>query len=187
MNYFIPKTRTVKQLFLILFDSLLLISLFELAFSIRLGIFFGIGNYPGILFIPEGFILLYMFAAPFIAIPIFTMFGLYRTVIRFIGFKGLWAIIQSVSLFVVVFSAILYMVAAPLNPSSQGVPRSVLLIYWLLMVAALTSSRMFMRWILIDLSRKENIQNVVIYGAGSAGRELSIALSQCPNTNQKVR
>ena len=133
MNYSNSNTRTAKQLLLVLFDSLLLILLFEIAFSIRLGVFFGIGNYPGILFVPEGTLLVYIFSAPIIAIPIFAKFGLYRTVIRFIDFKGLWAIIQSVSLFLIVFSTILFMVAAPFHPSSQGVPRSVLLIYWLLM------------------------------------------------------
>jgi FlaA1/EpsC-like NDP-sugar epimerase len=183
MNYSKTKTRTIKQLLLVLFDSLLVISLFEIAFSIRLGIFFGIGNYPGILFIPEGFLLFYMLSAPIIAVPIFAMFGLYRTVIRFIDFKGMWAIIQSVSLFLIIFSAILFMIAVPFDPSSQGIPRSVLLIYWLLMIVGLSSSRLFVRWFLIKLSTKKNIQNVVIYGAGSAGRELSIALSQSDQYN----
>ena len=183
MSYSKIKTRIFKQLILVLFDSLLLILLFEIAFSIRLGVFFGIGNYPGILFVPEGTLIIYIFSAPIIAIPIFAKFGLYRTVIRFIDFKGLWAIIQSVSLFLIVFSTILFMVAAPFHPSSQGVPRSVLLIYWLLMIVGLSSSRLFARWLLIKLTTKKNIQNVVIYGAGSAGRELSIALSQSDQYN----
>ena len=178
MNYSNSNSRTVKQLLLILFDSVLLISLFEIAFSIRLGVFFGIGNYPGMLFIPEGTLIVYILSTPIFAIPIFAMFGLYRTVIRFIDFKGLWSIIQSVSLFVIIYSAFLFMVAAPLNPSSQGVPRSVILIYWLLVIVGLLGSRMFLRWFLIRVNSKKSIQNVVIYGAGSAGRELSIALSQ---------
>jgi len=183
MNYSNSNSRTVKQLLLILFDSVLLISLFEIAFSIRLGVFFGIGNYPGILFIPEGSLLFYMLGAPILAIPIFAIFGLYRTVIRFIDFKSLWAIIQSVSLFVIIFSAILFMVRTPLDPSSQGVPRSVILIFWLLLIVGLTGSRLLLRWFLIKVNSKKNIQNVVIYGAGSAGRELANALSQSDEYN----
>ena len=63
----------------------------------------------------------------------------------------------------------------------DGIPRSVILINWLLAVIAIGGSRMVGRWILSEAAISKNINecdNVVIYGAGSAGRQLSIALTQ---------
>ena len=166
-------SRFIKQLLMIAFDTFLVIFLLELAFIMGLGI----------LFIPEMPLILYILVGPIFAIPIFSAFGLYKIIIRFIGFKGLWSIVQSVSLYVFVFTTFLFLVEAPFDPSSQGVPRSVLLIYWLLVIVSLTGSRMIARWLIIKLNIKKNSKNVVIYGAGVAGRELSTALIQSDEYN----
>ncbi len=169
INYIKSNSRFLKQLLMVFFDSFLVILMLELAFIIRLGE----------LFFPEVPLLFYMLSVPIIAIPIFATLGLYRTIIRYIGFKELWTIIQSASLYVILFTAIIFLLAAPFDDTTSGFfPRSVLLIYWLLMIVSLLVSRMLARWSIVKLYSKKNILNVVIYGAGVAGRELSIALSQ---------
>ena len=68
----------------------------------------------------------------------------------------------------------------------DGIPRSVVLINWLLALIVIGGSRMFGRWTFSEVMKKKNIsecQNVVVYGAGSAGRQLSIALTQSVEYN----
>jgi len=110
-------------------------------------------------------------ASPFIAIPVFVRFGLYRAVIRYIGFKALWSIVQAVSLYALLWSLIGFMA------SVDGIPRSVILINWLLGIVIIGGSRMVGRWLLSG-GQDEKMTRVIIYGAGSAGRQLSIALTQ---------
>ncbi|MDC3262049.1 polysaccharide biosynthesis protein [Candidatus Pseudothioglobus singularis] len=143
-------------------DSVLLVSVILLSFSIRLGYFY----------LPEGVLVYWVvYGAPIVAAPIFVRFGLYRVVIRYISFNELWSIVQAVTLYALLWSMISFMV------SVDGIPRSVILINWLLGIATIGGSRLVMRWLLSEDQSKKTIR-VIIYGAGSAGRQLSIALTQ---------
>ena len=153
-------------------DSVLLVSVILLSFSIRLGYFY----------LPEGVLVYWVvYGAPIVAIPIFVRFGLYRAVIRYIGFKELWSVIQAVSLYALVLGVIGYRVADWYMTDVESVVSSVILINWLLSIVAIGGSRMIGRWLLSETGTRQNTSektNVVIYGAGSAGRQLSIALTQ---------
>jgi len=137
-----------------------------LSFSVRLGYFY----------LPEtGLIFWMVFGAPIVAIPIFLRFGLYNAVIRYIGFKALWAVVQATTLYALLWSVFGLLI------SIEGIPRSVILINWLLIMIAIGGCRMFARWLISGAENRKNItkrKNVLIYGAGSAGRQLSIALTQ---------
>jgi len=147
-------------------DFVLLVSVIMLSFSVRLGYFY----------LPEGALFYWVvFGAPIIGIPIFIRFGLYNSVIRYIGFKALWSIVQAVSLYALLWSVLGILIAV------EGIPRSVILINWLLIIVVLGGSRMIARWLLSGAVNSQNnadCTNVVIYGAGSAGRQLAIALTQ---------
>jgi len=159
-------SRRNKQALMLAFDAITIICLIYLAFWIRLGyLFYPSGNYE---------LQIAIYASPLLAIPIFTSFGLYREVIRYVGFKALWRIIQAASLYGTLFGLILLMARF------ESVPRSVILINWVLVILVIGSSRFFTRWILVEHG---NNNNVVIYGAGSAGRQLSNALSQSKEYN----
>ena len=62
-----------------LLDSMVLIGTLLASFSLRLGVWYW----------PEDDLVWVMLGAPIIAIPIFVRFGLYRAIIRYIGFKSL--------------------------------------------------------------------------------------------------
>ena len=160
-NILINLSRSQKQLVLLLFDSIALVAILLTSFSIRLGY----------LYVPGSDLIWVIFAAPIIAIPVFMRFGLYRAVIRYIGFKALWSIVQAVTLYALLWSMIGFMAAI------DGIPRSVILINWLLGIVTIGGSRMFGRWLLAGGQDKKTTR-VIIYGAGSAGRQLSIALMQ---------
>ena len=135
-----------------------------ISFSLRLGEWFW----------PEQDILWTIITAPILAVPIFISLGLYRTVIRFIGFQELWVVFQAVSLYALLWGIIGFM------GSIEGIPRSVIIINWLLLVLALTATRAITKWLFLTLANNKNLslKNVLIYGAGSAGRQLSRALEQ---------
>jgi len=160
-NTLINLSRFQKQLVLLVFDSVALVAILLASFSIRLGY----------LYVPGSDLVWVVLATPFIAIPVFVRFGLYRAVIRYIGFKALWSIVQAVSLYALLWSLIGFMA------SVDGIPRSVILINWLLGIVIIGGSRMVGRWLLSG-GQDEKMTRVIIYGAGSAGRQLSIALTQ---------
>ena len=172
LDKLIHLSRRNKKIVMLLVDSVLLVSVILMSFSIRLGYFY----------LPEiGLIYWVVFGAPIVAIPIFVRFGLYNTVIRYIGFQALWAIVQAVSLYVLVMGLLGYMTAVGYIAEVEGIIRSLIFINWLLALVAIGGSRMTARWLLSGADNRKNTTeciNVVIYGAGSAGRQLSIALTQ---------
>ena len=160
-NTLISLSRFQKQLVLLVFDSVALVAILLASFSIRLGY----------LYVPGSDLVWVVLASPIIAVPIFVRFGLYRAVIRYIGFKALWSIVEAVSLYALLWSLIGFIA------SLDGIPRSVILINWLLGIVIIGGSRMLGRWLLSG-DQDQKMTRVIIYGAGSAGRQLSIALTQ---------
>ena len=160
-------SRKNKQALMLLFDAVAVISATFAAFSIRLGYIY----YPG-----DGILLLIMIAAPpLLALPIFARFGLYREVIRYVGFKALWHINQATTLYAILWGLVSFMVAV------EGIPRSAILINWILAIMMIGGSRLFARWFLSQVDRSNGLlqkSNVLIYGAGSAGRQLCTALRE---------
>jgi FlaA1/EpsC-like NDP-sugar epimerase len=156
-------SRSSKQAVMILADSILVITILFISFSFRLNTFFW----------PNDELLLLILISPIIALPIFQRFGLYRVIIRFIGLKALWSISKAASLYALIWGLLIFLTGV------QGVPRSVVLINWLLTLILISGYRMFASWLLSEYLVKDlNYNKVVIYGSGAAGRELSNALSQ---------
>lgn len=160
--------RFTKQMVMIAVDSCLIIVILLVSFSIRL-------DY---LFWPSGEIYLVVMGAPILAIPIFIIFKLYNSVVRYIGSSALWSVVQAASMYGVVWGLFTYFYSIDGIPGVIGIPRSVFLINWMLTVLILGGIRILARWFFKDenLFINEKKSNVIIYGAGSAGRELSQAL-----------
>jgi FlaA1/EpsC-like NDP-sugar epimerase len=157
--------RFSKQLLMLLLDSVLLISILLASFSIRLGYWY----------FPESDLLWVIFGAPVIAMPIFIRFGLYRSVIRYMSFKDVRSIAQAVSLYALLWGIVGFMVAV------EGIPRSVILINWILSLVMVGGLRVVIRMLLSNnfkpfLEDDSNQKCVLIYGAGNAGVQLSSAL-----------
>ena len=101
---------------------------------------------------------------------IFAFSGLYRAVVRFIGIRVLLSILAGVT-----GSAIVLTVLSSALPFVQSIPLSVAAIFWLLAFFWVTATRLFARWLLTPF--EINGTRVVIYGAGDAGAQLSMALA----------
>ena len=143
-----------------LFDFCIIIGVLFLSFALRLDYwFYPVGDYD---------LLIVIYAAPLLALPIFIYYGFYNEVIRYVGFKALWRIFQGVSVYSTLWGLITFMA------SIDSIPRSVILINWLLILIIVTGSRLSLRWLLSEININNN---VLIYGAGEAGIQLSTALN----------
>ena len=81
--------RKAKQAIMLLFDSIALVVILITSFTIRLGYWY----------FPENDFIWVFFGAPVLAVPIFIRFGLYLSVVRYIGFTALWSVAQAVTLY----------------------------------------------------------------------------------------
>ncbi|MCK5871673.1 MAG: polysaccharide biosynthesis protein [Methylococcales bacterium] len=167
---FLGLSRNQKAAILISVDIVFSVTALWVAFSLRLGI------EEAIPFETVGY---FFIIAPALAIPIFIRLGLYRAIIRYMGIKALWTIVQATTLYGVLFATCVFY-------SGVGViARSVPAINWMIMVLLIGGSRFFVRWLLREnYFRVINQQNgnengkkhVIIYGAGNTGVQLALAL-----------
>ena len=162
INAIVNISRIYKQLLIALIDAIILIGVLLTSFSMRLGYWYW----------PENDLFWVIVGAPLIAFPIFMQFGLYHGIVRFLGLQALWAIVKAVSLYALIWGIIGFMSAI------EGIPRSVILINWLLAIISIGGLRMIARWMLSGANDLTDQKNVIIYGAGSAGRQLANALLQ---------
>jgi len=146
---------------MIISDSFLVLLVLLLSFSLRLGYFYW----------PEHELSLLIFGSPLVAIPLFYVFGLYSSITRYIGFNSIQSIFQAITFYSLTWGLFGFIA------SFEGVPRSIIFINWMFCIIIIISSRIFVRWLLqntIKISNNRN--NILIYGAGSIGRDLSKAL-----------
>ena len=167
-------SRHHKILILLIIDSILIVSILLASFSIRLGYWY----------FPEENLFWLVFGSPIIAIPVFLYLGIYRAIVRYISFKALWEIAQAVSIYALIWGVLGLLAAI------DGIPRSVILINWMLSIFAIIGLRVCLRSLLISKDNAFNTNDraackkVLIYGAGDAGIQLISALEHskefCP-------
>ena len=160
-------SRLKKQIIMAFFDAIIIVLVLLASFSLRLGLWY----------IPEGHLSFLIFGAPILAIPVFIRFGLYRAIIRYIEFNALWSVVQAVSLYALIWGVI------SLMASINGLPRSVILINWILSILLIGGLRIFAHAVLsgnfkslFKVHYQENQKRALVYGAGNAGIQLSSAL-----------
>ena len=111
----------------------------------------------------------------FLAIPVFVLSGLYRALFRYSGLPVLISIARAVLIYGILYSAIFTFIGV------QGVPRTIGLIQPLLLLLLVGSSRAVARiWLgSVDQIKDKRafIRQVLIYGAGSAGRHLASGMA----------
>ena len=110
-----------------------------------------------------------------LSILLFINFGLYRAIFRYAGWGALMAVVRACAVYGMIYSAVFAAIGV------AGVPRTIGVIQPLLLFLAIGASRAFARYWLgggyLALIRIGAPRRVLIYGAGSAGRQLAAGLS----------
>jgi len=110
-----------------------------------------------------------------LAIPIFLVFGLYRAIYRYAGFSSLRSITGAMFLYSILFSAVFAFYGI------DGIPRSVGIIQPFILLVFMGLSRIMARLLFGGIGQNPSgkfiSKRVLIYGAGSAGRQLAYAIS----------
>ena len=158
--------RSVKRGLVMFFDVLICTFSVWLAFLLRLdqwGHFQG--NQWSVLIAAIGF-----------SFPVFISFGLYRAIFRYVGTAAFLSITRAF----IVYTSIIFGIFTLIGV--DGVPRSIGIIQPIVLFIGIGSSRYFVRHWLGKISNTKKLfhrtQPVsLIYGAGSAGRQLAAGLS----------
>lgn len=166
--FFLALPRPQKRIISVIADTFILMVAAIFAVFIRLGEWVW----------PLDAYLLAIILLPLIAIPVFITQGLYRAVIRYIGIKFASTVFTAVTMVFVIWAALIFML-------DLTYPRSAIVITWLLTLLLIAITRFLARRMLFLRSNHSlerlNRKNVVIFGAGSAGRQLFNAIMKIPH------
>jgi FlaA1/EpsC-like NDP-sugar epimerase len=162
-------SRFAKQIVAIIVDLGLCVLCTWFAFYIRLDEFISI----------KGVGLTAAMISVVLALPIFWALGLYRTIFRYSGLS----IMFSVSIALLVYGLLYFLVFGVYGV--VGIPRSIGILQPMLLFFAVVSSRLFVKYLLggnyLFKDKSQFLKKTLIYGAGSAGRQLVSALA---NSNE---
>ncbi|MFC0479690.1 polysaccharide biosynthesis protein [Gellertiella hungarica] len=156
--------RFYKRLIALSFDAFLCVLTVWFAYCLRLDGWVAMTEDK---FLPAGVSL-------FLAIPIFISFGFYRAIFRYAGVAAFMAILRAMVIYSIGYIAAFTIISVP------GVPRTIGILQPLLLLVFISVSRLAARyWLGADYRRqiRQNTRpNVLIYGAGTAGRQIALAL-----------
>ncbi|EHI9239494.1 polysaccharide biosynthesis protein [Vibrio vulnificus] len=107
----------------------------------------------------------------------FTKLGLYRAVLRYLTFHALTVIVLGAFISALSITTFAYFFNAT-------IPRTVPIIYMTFLACLCGGARMLVRSLIVQVSRKGK-ECVLIYGAGTTGRQLAIALRNAENYQVK--
>lgn len=159
LNHIWNLPRVYKRLISITIDAIFVVASFYAAYWSRIG---NVKPFESYLtwYVVLGTLLVTVFA--------FTRLGLYRAILRFLTFHALAVVSIGTVISAASISVLAFYFDAP-------VPRSVPIIYGAFLCLLCGGSRLIVR-VLVSQANSKGMKNVLIYGAGSAGRQLALAL-----------
>lgn len=161
--------RPTKRALVLLVDSLLCVLASIIAYSLRMGVW-ALWN-PGIAKL--------VIAGLVVMVPVLIVANVYSAIFRYAGRGAFRTLFNAGIAYAVIFATIVGLVGL------ESVPRTSGLIQPIVFFGLLTNSRLFARYLLVDLlNRKlsgEAPRKVLIYGAGAAGQRLASSFDTEPN------
>ena len=161
--------RRAKQLLVMTVDTCLCLLSVWVSFYLRLGELLTLSN------ITDVPVLIACTASVALAIPIFVMAGLYRAIFRYSGMPAMMTMARAMLMYGLLFSSMFTFIGI------QGVPRTIGLIQpivvFVLVGVSRTAARVWLGGLYQLEIKKSNLPQVLIYGAGSAGRQLAAGMA----------
>ncbi len=162
--------RYSKQMIVISVDALSCLLSVLVAFYLR------IGEWLDLSYIQSAPVLITSVTSLFLALPIFMVSGMYRAIFRYSGMSAMMSMTRATLIYGILFLAIFTFVGV------QGVPKTIGLIQPIVLFFMVSASRVVaLAWLgmLYQLEIKGNfVPRVLIYGAGSAGRQLASGIDK---------
>jgi FlaA1/EpsC-like NDP-sugar epimerase len=160
--------RTTKFALILSLDAVLCLLAVWIAFSLRLGEWH-LWNGP---------VVLVLMVSLGVWLPVFLMRGIYQSILRFMGARTMGNIAASCFIMAAITSLIY-----TLHPIA-GVPRTIGAIHAIVFAMLLVVGRLVGGYLLSDLLNQRRyagqLSRVLIYGAGTAGRQLALSLRHEP-------
>ena len=161
-------SRPIKRRFVFVIDAGLCVLSVWLAFYLRAGDFVplsGAAIWPAV-------------ASVVLALPVFITSGLYRAIFRYSGLPAMVAVGRAMLLYGLAFAAIFTFWGVDGVPRTVGLIQPMLLL--LLVGASRAAARVWLGGLYHQQLRKASLPQALIYGAGSAGRQLASAMANSP-------
>tara|TARA_B100000965_G_scaffold303217_1_gene261905 strand:- start:1289 stop:3226 length:1938 start_codon:yes stop_codon:yes gene_type:complete len=159
--------RSVKRLILIAIDIVVLSLTVYLSLALRTDEFFSPSEGYPLADIGARDIYTIIFLSPLVTIPVFVYFKLYRSITRYISYETYIKIFKAS-----IISTIFWV--SMISVLNLAIPRSVILINFVISIAFVSLSRMIARNFLITRAYNVNYKNVLLYGVD----ETSIRVSE---------
>ena len=140
--FILKLSRRRKHFLMMVTDLFLVFASLWLAFALRLSEWFWPNQSQLWLFI----------AVSILAPPIFVNFGLYREVVRFIGHRGMMAIVQATGVLVLLWLLVTTAILPLYFDLKILFPRSIPILFWITLLLIVGGSRQLARWLLLELS-----------------------------------
>lgn len=118
----------------------------------------------------------------FISLPIFIFFGLYKSKVRYMGYKAMLNIVYATAVVSVIAPFVFYVDSIYFAFEADQLIRHIIL-FWLVSSFLIIGSRQIARFVINSIGMSSVKREFIIYGAGSAGRSVASALL----TNKDVR
>jgi FlaA1/EpsC-like NDP-sugar epimerase len=148
--------RTAKRIIALTIDASICILTVWLALYLRLGVWPDVGGYRWI-----------AVALSLTALPVFWAFGFYRAIFRYLGFDALVTVARACTVYGLFYAGVFTFLEVFEVPRTLGIIQPILLFIFV------ASSRAFARSLFAGLVPGAHDRRVLIYGAGSSGRQLA--------------
>lgn len=167
-DYLLDFSRPAKQAIALSFDVVLCFVSVWLAFSLRLEVWSAWSSAHSVAFM----------VSVVLALPVFIAHGLYRAIFRYSGLPALLSILKAVSVYGVLYSVVFTVATVPEVPRAVGVLQPIFVLLGVAFSRAL--GRLWLGGFYRGRLARQLLPRVLIYGAGSAGRQLAAALKTSP-------
>ena len=160
--YTIPLSRTIKQSLMMVADSVMIVAALALSFVLLGKDFFS----------QDQRFYFYLAIATTLSILVFARIGLYRALVLYMGLQSGFLILQGVTIATCMLAVSYFFSQTPLSSDFSILP-----IFWMIALLFIGGSRfvskIFLQSVIQNFRPKEP---VIIYGAGSSGMQLVVAL-----------
>jgi FlaA1/EpsC-like NDP-sugar epimerase len=168
-NLVLALPRYAKQLLVMSVD------IFLCLFSVWVSFYLRLGEFQAFSDVTSAPVLITSAVSLALAVPLFVVSGLYRAIFRYSGMPAMMTLVRAMLIYGSCFSIIFTLIGVPRVPRTIGLIQPI--VVFLLVGASRAAARVWLGGLYQLESKKSSLPKVLIYGAGSAGRQLASGIA----------